>query len=134
MMAVALAGPATNLVLATLGAVGLGLIGANPSGVLSLAWTELYWFVLINIFLAVFNLLPIPPFDGSHVVEGLLPPRAAQVYARLGRIGIPLVLLALVVVPSLFPNARLVERVLVPPAGWVDAQLMALAAWIENLI
>jgi Zn-dependent protease len=134
MMAVALAGPATNLVLATLGAVGLGLIGANPSGVLSLAWTELYWFVLINIFLAVFNLLPIPPFDGSHVVEGLLPPRAAQVYARLGRIGIPLVLLALVVVPSLFPNARLVERVLVPPAGWVDAQLMGLAGWIENLI
>ena len=49
--------------------------------------------MLINIFLALFNLLPIPPFDGSHIVEGLLPraapPRSIE---RLRPFGFPLVL------------------------------------------
>jgi Zn-dependent protease len=42
-------------------------------------------FIQINLFLAVFNLLPIPPFDGSHIVEGCCL-RAAQLYARFRRL------------------------------------------------
>ncbi len=84
MMAVAAAGPGTNLVLAAIGAViwGLFVIGrAEPSGVIGqVAIASLQSFILINVFLALFNLLPIPPFDGSHIVEGLLPnrPRASM--------------------------------------------------------
>ena len=133
MMAVAAAGPATNRVRAALGSVALGLVGANPDGLMALVWTGLLWFVDINIFLALFNLLPIPPFDGSHIVEGLLPPRAGQWFARLRPIGFPLILLLLVGVPWLFPNARIIENVLMPPANWAEAQFMALAAWVGTL-
>src|SRR6478735_10954708 len=81
MMAVAAAGPATNLVLAAFGAILGGLfVGGppEPQGVLgALAVNALQSFILINVFLAFFNLLPIPPFDGSHILEGLLPERAA---------------------------------------------------------
>lgn len=134
MMAVAAAGPATNLVLAAVGAVALGLVGTNPSGLTALVWTGLLWFVDINIFLALFNLLPIPPFDGSHIVEGLLPPRAAQIFAKLRPVGFPLLVLLLVVVPWIFPNAGIVENVLMPPANWVEAQFIALAAWVGTLL
>ena len=83
MMAVAAAGPASNLVLAALAAVALGLLvgGAGDlqqvSGGLRFLTLNLFNFVLINIFLALFNLLPLPPFDGSHIVEGLLPAASA---------------------------------------------------------
>ena len=82
MMAVAAAGPASNLVLAAVGAVLLGLLvrgvgDAQPGEPLRFIALNLSNFLSINIFLALFNLLPIPPFDGSHIVEGLLPPRAA---------------------------------------------------------
>ena len=80
MMAVAAAGPGTNFVLAAIGAVLLGLL-LEPDGALmqvgltGFLATNLVNFLLINIFLALFNLLPIPPFDGSHIVERfVLPP------------------------------------------------------------
>ena len=77
MMAVAAAGPLTNLVLAAAGAVVVGLLtrggmpaDASVAGYLVMAFS---YFVAVNVFLAFFNLLPIPPFDGSHIVEGVLP-------------------------------------------------------------
>src|SRR5690606_8792639 len=86
MMAVAAAGPGMNIVLAAIGAVALGLLApagvqmfltetgmprlADAEGTVSMVATGLFFFILINVFLALFNLLPIPPFDGSHIVEG----------------------------------------------------------------
>jgi Zn-dependent protease len=118
MMLVALAGPGMNLLLALLAAIGLALlvpflVGGN-AGSLFLG-RSLEAFLLINIFLAVFNLLPLPPFDGGHVVEGLLPRRAAERYRKLGRFGFPLLIFLLVILPLIFPQANLVERVVVPP-------------------
>src|SRR4051794_21723368 len=86
MILVALAGPGMNLLLAVAGAVALALLiaAAPPPGLGSLfVALNLFNFVAINIFLAVFNMLPIPPFDGGHVVEGLLPRWAAVHYAKL---------------------------------------------------
>src|SRR3546814_10693230 len=95
MMAVAAAGPAMNLALAAIGAVLLGLLfryaASSESAALVFVAQNLGNFIAINIFLAFFNLLPIPPFDGSHIVEGLLPRSAARTYARLRPYGIVLV-------------------------------------------
>lgn len=81
----AAAGPISNLGLA--GLAGLVWVVADAVGpgspVAQLAST----FVQVNVGLAVFNLLPVPPLDGSRVVAGLLPEPWASRYARLGTLG-----------------------------------------------
>lgn len=135
MMLVAAAGPLTNLILATLAAVLLGLFarsGASGSVAAFLA-LNLQNFILINIFLALFNLLPIPPFDGSHIVEGLLPRRAARGYAKLRPYGFPLLFLLLLVVPYIWPNLGIVERVVFPPVEWAASHYQALVRTVAGL-
>jgi Zn-dependent protease len=132
MMAVAAAGPATNFVLAAVAAIILGLMtrsygAAEPGAVAVFLATSLNYFLMINIFLGFFNLLPVPPFDGSHIVEGLLPRKAAQVYNRLRPLGFPILFLLLLVVPYLFPQANIVERLVLPPVDWLRAHYYTLA-------
>ncbi len=136
MMAVAAAGPGTNFVLAAIGAVVLGFsvsadidAGAGDFGLLS---TGLLYFISINIFLALFNLLPIPPFDGSHVLEGLLPPAAARAYEKIRPLGFPLLFVLLVAVPYVFPGLGIVENVVLPPVEWAMEKYLALADWIAR--
>lgn len=136
MMLVALAGPATNLGLAIVGALGLGLLAAGigsapaPGSAGAIAADMLFSFVLVNVFLALFNLLPIPPFDGGHVVEGLLPRSLAARWQQLGRFGFLLLIGLLVVLPMLVPGADLVARLVVPPARAVVGALLRLGAAI----
>jgi Zn-dependent protease len=133
MMLVALAGPGMNFALATLAAIALGLMVAvtpAPAGAVRFAVDMLFAFVAINVFLALFNLLPIPPFDGGHVVEGLLPRRAVPAWASLARFGFPLLFILLVVVPMLAPQWNLVERFVVPPARVVTGWFLSIAAAI----
>jgi Zn-dependent protease len=122
MMLVALAGPGMNLFLALLAGIALALVRlAMPTG--GAAWAflmiNLVNFIAINIFLAVFNLLPLPPFDGGHVVEGLLPRRIALYYRKVGRFGFPLLIFLLLVLPMMAPQANIVERVVRPPVEWL---------------
>lgn len=131
MMAVAAAGPGTNFLLAAVGAIMLGLLarggGQREVGELTLfVATSLNYFITINIFLAMFNLLPVPPFDGSHIVEGLLPPQAARQYNRLRPFGFPLLLLLLLVIPWLFPELGIVQNVVLPPVMWAAEHYYAL--------
>jgi Zn-dependent protease len=63
----------------------------------------------------VFNLIPLPPFDGGHVVEGLLPRRLAVQWKKFGRYGLLLFIFLLLVLPWLVPGADIVERLVVPP-------------------
>jgi len=136
MMAVAAAGPGTNFILAAIGAVVLGLLarGATPpEGLFGFSVVALQFFIMINIFLGLFNLLPLPPFDGSHIVEGLLPPRAARTYEKLRPFGFPLLFLLLLVIPWFFPGLGIVERVVLPPVLWAEGKYMALAGWIAGL-
>ena len=136
MMAVAAAGPGTNLLLAALAAVALGLIAGavtvEPQDGLLLLISGLQYFLLVNIFLALFNLLPIPPFDGSHILEGLLPERAARIYERLRPYGFPLLFLLLLVVPWLFPGLGIVEKVVLPPVEWLRGHYVALAVLVAG--
>ena len=108
MVLVALAGPGMNLLLAIVGALVLAAtltFSANPDSLGSsfVAGNALN-FVLINLFLAVFNLLPIPPFDGGHVVQGLLPPPLAQSFGKLGRYALLVLVVLLLVLPMLGIN------------------------------
>ena len=131
MMAVAAAGPGSNLVLAAIGAVLLGLMlrvwGTNDVTPLAVFLAEnLKNFLLINVFLALFNLLPIPPFDGSHIVEGLLPGNAARAYARSRPYGFVLLFTLLLIVPWLFPELGIVEKLILPPFEWAIGHYQAI--------
>jgi Zn-dependent protease len=85
MIAVALAGPLANLCMAGLWCAVLGGITRVPANDTLVYWIALMAQagILINVVLAVFNLLPIPPLDGGRVLAGLLPPRLG---ARLDKI------------------------------------------------
>lgn len=130
MMLVAVAGPGMNLLMALAGAVALGLLvapyrDAEPTGVTAFLMLNLVNFLAINVFLALFNLLPIPPFDGSHVVEGLLPRRAAAAYAATRPYAFFLMIGLLVVLPTIAPELDVVRRFLLPPVDWAMDQYLA---------
>ncbi len=87
-MLIAAAGPVSNLLLAIVGAIGMRLTTFTPNGIgvvnvsgplalLSFTLLEL------NLLLAVFNMIPVPPLDGGNVLAGLLPDRAATVFESL---------------------------------------------------
>jgi Zn-dependent protease len=118
MVLVALAGPGMNFLLAIVGALilfaTLYLSGGGQSGVPLFIAANALNFVLINIFLAVFNLLPVPPFDGGHVVQGLLPPQLALSYQKIGRYSLLVLVILLLVLPQISPRADVVGRFVSP--------------------
>ena len=93
MLYVALAGPATNVVLAFLALLLLEALPALRGTVLG---DVLQWVLVYNTVLAVFNILPVPPLDGSRVLAGILPPAQAARVEEMESYGW-LVLLALLV-------------------------------------
>lgn len=96
---VALAGPASNLVLAIAAAIPFRvMIAAGIDASLPLA--ILFLFIQINVSLMIFNLIPLPPLDGSHVLLALVDPRTSwQLRTFLSQYG-PMILLALILIPS----------------------------------
>jgi Zn-dependent protease len=74
---VALAGPASNLVMASVAAVAFRLLDAANADLPLLVYQVLYYFVVFNVALAVFNMLPIPPLDGSNLLFRFLSPQQA---------------------------------------------------------
>ncbi len=72
--------------------------------------------------------MPIPPFDGGHIVEGLLPPRLARKWAGMHHKALLIMILLLVVLPWLSPRLNVVSWLVAPPVEWVIGRYMALAA------
>ena len=72
---VAFAGPASNLILAALGAIPIRLVLATHTQIPEPVFLVLIYFVVINIALMLFNLVPIPPLDGSKVLFSMMNPR-----------------------------------------------------------
>jgi len=138
MMFVAAAGPGSNILQAIVGAVLLGLLGrAQGSADIGIGTIfvhdMLFQYIGINLFLAFFNLLPIPPFDGSHIVEGLLPREAARAYANTRQLGFALILILLFVVPWLIPGFDLIGAIVFPPVNWLFVQFLHVAQAVSGV-
>ena len=112
MMVVGLAGPLTNFALAVVFAVILNLLepALNQPG----AWREWLFTLLllalqVNVVLGVFNLIPVPPLDGSRVVGGFLPRRAYDVWVSIDRYGIFIIIILLVLISSSALGDRMID-------------------------
>jgi Zn-dependent protease len=132
MVWVALAGPGVNVALATASAM---LYQWFPMGGDVGGWVAhtLQASMLINVILAVFNLLPLPPLDGGRVALGVLPFPIARQLARLERFGLPILILLLLVVPvageTVFGlNLDVFALLVLDPARWMLDAILWLTA------
>jgi Zn-dependent protease len=92
---VALAGPVSNLLLAIIAAIVI----KNVEG--RLLQEYIFDFIQINVYLFVFNLIPIPPLDGSHVLFALLPGNNFELQMQLSRYGFLILMLVIFLAPNL---------------------------------
>lgn len=123
MMITALAGPLSNLLLAIAGTVSYALtyrlapevLVSNPG-----LKTFLEFMIAGNVGLAVFNMLPVPPLDGSRVVENFLPYRMRGTWEQIVRFS-PFLLLAVIIFG---------RRLISVPAGYIESMLGRLAGYL----
>jgi len=106
MLLVSLAGPGSNIVLALLGAILYNLFAV--SGYFGYF---LFMLVSINVYLAIFNLIPVPPLDGSKILVGLLPRHLHKYIYQLEAYG-PIILILLIL-------TNVTSKILVPVAGTI---------------
>lgn len=100
-LVVSLVGPAVNIALAVLAALTLAVLPRDPTST-SLAVEAVAIFGFVNVILAAFNLIPIPPLDGSAMVERLLPRRWLPGWHKLRNYSMGLLLILVLLVPGAF--------------------------------
>ena len=128
MVWVALAGPATNIALALAAAAAFHLLDYVPANTAQWVADNLKNALLINVVLAVFNMLPIPPLDGGRVAVGLLPRALGTPLARLEPFGMLIligILILLPIVGSQFGlNLDIISTILRTMTGYVIQLLL----------
>ena len=131
MVLVALAGPLTNMALVAvtvlIGIMFGGWIGKGPfSAFIAMNMVN---FIQINLFLAFFNMLPVPPFDGSRVLAGFLPDGPRQWFQGLDRYALIIMVVMLLFLPRLGPEFDVIGKLVVPPVSWIYERLIFLIAY-----
>ncbi|WP_417453356.1 site-2 protease family protein [Kiloniella sp.] len=101
MVFVALAGPGSNILIALIAAFFLSFIGPEAGDMGQWIAQNLSNAILVNLVLAVFNMLPIPPLDGGRVVTGLLPTSLAVPFSRLEKYGMIILIGLIFVLPMI---------------------------------
>ncbi len=139
----ALAGPVSNLLAAVVFSVlyGIALLLLNiilakvhQTNVMISYLAEcftlfLYYGVALNVMLAVFNLLPIPPLDGSRIITAFLPPRAAYAYMKYERI-IAIVLMVLLLFNTRIPFLSTIADLIINLLMWIPTLILMLLNFI----
>ena len=127
MVLVAAAGPSINLALAIASVLAMHVLPLVPESFRPWLTSMLISSLILNLVLAVFNMLPIPPLDGGRVAVGLLPKELAAPLARMERYGMIIVIGLIIVLPILTRNLGLE----VNPIGWLIGHAVD---YLANLI
>ena len=133
---VAAAGPAMNILLALISALLIHGAVLLPDVASDWAAQTLVNSIQLNLVLAVFNMIPLPPLDGGRVAVGLLPRPLSTWLARLERHGILILLILLIVLPILGQplglNLNLFQRLLLPPMEFLYKAILSITG-VMNL-
>jgi Zn-dependent protease len=130
MILVAAAGPGINIAMAIAAALLVHIVPYVPDVAAEWLFMNLQNALLLNIVLAVFNMLPLPPLDGGRVVTGLLPPTLAARYAKIERYGMLIIIAALALPPLIAMQTgrsfSVARWILVPPVEYVGHLILRL--------
>src|SRR3984893_16131481 len=132
MIWVAAAGPGINMVLAVIASLLFHLIGYLPDTAAQWAAENLKNALIVNVVLACFNLLPLPPLDGGRIAIGLLPDSLASPLARLEPYGMMILIGVLFILPMIGAQMGLDFSIVSHVVAAVTSEVVAVILWLTG--